>query len=156
MVIVVAAGLFFLFNNQNAKNSNQKTTKQSPAYTVDYDSKSYASIAKSAIESYATQDISESQASRYARLKPFFSPDSPVLNRDIEIRSTNSAVKTTAKVTSIRYSAEDSDINPVLVVDADVTSISGNDKSTSQQSYLLTLTSTTNGSYLAKDIEVIE
>jgi len=153
---IVAISVWFFISQQNNVKTEDNTSKQSTTYTVDSDSKSYASLAKSAVESYANQNISESIESRNNRLKPYFDPTSPVFSKDIEIRSTNSATKTTATVTSIRYSTEDSDINDVLVVDTKLKSYYGSDSSTGQQRYLVTISSSSTGSYVVYDVEAVE
>jgi flagellar basal body-associated protein FliL len=112
-----------------------------------------AEIAKPAVENYATQDISESLSSRKKRLSNYFSTDSPVYNYSLEIQSTNSAIKTTAKAKSIVLS-EAEGVYPCLIVKTDITNYYGDNKSTSSQTYWITIKKDSDGSFVAEDIGI--
>lgn len=153
IVAIVAGGVIFL-KNQSDKETISKPEDNSSNYYVETGAEDYATIVKPAVESYATQDVSESSTSRNKRMAAYFTTDSPVFSRDIEIRTTNSAIKTTATATSVTFSAGQSPYQ-TLIVKVDVTSYAGSNSSTASQTYWVTIKKNSDGSYSANDIGLL-
>jgi len=153
VIIVIISALYFINQSNTKKPVVTDTSDNNSEYTVESGLEAMAKIVKPAVESYVTQDITESKTARNARLNAYFSPDSPVFNRDIEIRSTNSATKTTASVTSINSSTAEGQY-PMLIVKTDITNYSGDSNNTSSQKYWIIIKKNINGSYIADDIGI--
>lgn len=155
VTIMFVIGILYFVNQSNIKKPIVTDTKNTEAseYVIEKGLEKMAKIVKPAVESYASQDIAESTAARNARLSAYFAPKSPVFNREIEIRSTNSANKTTASVTSINSSNAEGQY-PMLIVKTDLISILGNNKNTTSQKYWITIIKNVDGSYIANDIGI--
>jgi len=155
IIAIIIVSVFYFVNQSNTKKSviTSPPNKNTSKYTVEPGLEAMAKIVKPAVESYTTQDITESKTARNARLSAYFAPDSPVLGRDIEIRSTNSATKTTASVTSINSSNAEGQY-PMLIVNTDVTSYSDDSKTTSSQKYWIIIKKNAGGLYVADDIGI--
>lgn len=157
VVILIIAGVFYFVNQSN----NEKTVINNPEsdvtseYTVEKGLEEMAKVAKPAVENYATQDITESLSARNKRLGAYFAVDSPVLGREIEIRSSNSATKNTAKVVSINSSNAEGQY-PMLIVNTDITNYSGENKTQISQKYWITIKKNADGSYIADNIGLWE
>lgn len=155
VIIVITAVFVFYFNQQTTTKTVAKPKDDSSNYYIEKGAEPYAKIIKPAVESYLNQDISESIASRNKRLVAYFSSDSPILSRDIEIRSDNSTIRTTASVTSVSF-PDGGQSSPTLIIKADVTNYVGTNKSSSSKSYWATLKQNSDGSYVVYDVGKME
>lgn len=155
IVIVIAIGCFVYFKNQSDTKTATKPIDSSSNYYVEKGAENHAKIVKPAVESYANQDVSEPLTSRNKRLAAYFADDSPVYNRDIEIRSTNSAIKTKARVTSVAFPNGEG-LYQTLIVKADVTSYAGANNITVSQTYWVTIKKGSNGALIVNDIGMFE
>lgn len=156
VVVLVIVGFFYLINHSNvAVNKTPAKKVNASGYTVQKGAETLAKIAAPAVEAYANKDVSESTQSRNERLKKYFALDSPVFNGELDIRTTNSAIKTTAKAKSVVFSEGEGDY-PNLIVTVDLTVYSGNTKNTSPQKYWVTIKKDSSGNNVAFDIGMVE
>jgi len=156
IIIITAVSILFFVNQSNTKKPviTDNPTNNSEN-VVDKNLVEISKVIKPAVENYLTQDIAESSTARNIRLQPYFTSDSPVINREIEIRTTNTGTKSTAKVTAINYSDGEGDY-PFLIVKTDITNYSGINKSTTSQTYWISLRQNPDGSYIAYDVGTME
>jgi hypothetical protein len=157
-VITIGVVVFIVISNKNngstdnGTNGNQNTVK----YEDNSNKKinDMEKVAVLAVNAYAAQDISESATSRRERLSKYFSTDSPVYDYGLDISADNSAVKTSAKVLSIKPSDTSEGTYPSYIANTQITSYSGENKSVTNQSYWVTVKQNPDGSYLAYDAGV--
>lgn len=136
IIIVSVCAVFYIFqqNSKKSVESDSGNVSIKIAKGAEKDTK----IIQPAVEAYLSQNVSETIASRSKRLSAYFTSDSPVLSRDIEIRSINSAVKTKGSLTSVSFIAGESQL-PTLIVKADVTSYAGSNSNTVSQTYWVSM-----------------
>lgn len=149
LVIIIGCVAYYIFQ-QNSKQPVDSNAGNKSIY-IEKGAEKYAKIAKPAVESYATQDVSEPLTSRSKRLTENFTSDSPIFSRDIEIRSNNSAIKTKAKVTSVSFPTGEGQYQ-TIIVKADITSYAGSNGNTVSQTYWVTMKDSSNGLLKAYDI----
>ena len=156
IIIITAVSILFFVNQSNTKKPviTDNPTNNSEN-VVDKNLVEISKVIKPAVENYLTQDIAESSTDRNIRLQPYFTSDSPVINREIEIRTTNTATKTIAKVTAVNYSDGEGEY-PFLIVKTDITNYSGINKSTASQTYWISLRQNPDGSYITYDVGIME
>lgn len=156
ILILLIIGAVFFVNQFETKKQDASIDKSAQSdYYIEEGAESMAKIAIPAVETYANQDITEPTKSRNNRLKAHFATDSPVFNREVEIRSTNSATKTTAKVISVIFSEGEGDY-PNLIVEASLTNYFGENSSTTLQKYWITIKKDSDGAFIANDIGMFE
>ena len=156
VVIIIIVGILYFVNQSNTKKSVvTDTTDNNSEYVVEPGLEEMAKIVKPAVESYATQDITESKTARNARLNTYFASGSPVYDLDIDIRSTNTATKTTAKVVSIKssnFAGEDMQ----LLVKANVVYHLNDSTRSTTQTYWITLIQNNSGVYMPYAIGLLQ
>ena len=103
-LLLVAVVLVFIQTQKEQDNS----TITSDHYYVEKGLESYAKIIKPAVESFLTQDKSESSSSRTKRLEKYFYSDSPVYGYNFQTLSPL-AKKSTAKLTAVYSPDSESD-----------------------------------------------
>jgi len=156
-LIIIAIGVIYFINQSNLKKTVIDTNLTSSSdYYVEKGIEDLAIVAKSAVESYATQDIAESLADRNKRLGAYFTSDSPVYEYALDIKTIGSTASTTrriAKVISITRSASEGKY-PMLIVQTEITNYANNNKNTSSQSYWIIVQKNPDESYVANDIGI--
>lgn len=153
VIVIVIVGVFYFVNQSNTERPAVTNPKNNTAseYSVEKGLENLARIVKPAVENYLAQDITESSTARNNRLSAYFSPDSPVFNRDIEIRSTNTATKTTARVVSIK-SSDVAGEDLQLIVKTKMTYYSNTNSSLATQTYWVSLLQNGSGIYAPYEI----
>lgn len=156
VVVLAIAGVLYLVNFSGINGSNDsKNGANTSQYTVQKGDEILAKIAAPAVEAYANQDVSEPTQSRNERLKKYFSSDSPVFNGYLDIRTNNSATKTTAKIKSV-VSSNGEGYFPTLVVRVDLTIYSGDTKNTVIQKYWVTIKKDAGGNFIAFEVGLMD
>ena len=148
IAVLSAFGIFYLVNNSN--NGSDKSTLTEGQYYVQKGIENFAKIAKPAVENFLNQDKSESVDSRSARLKKYFTSDSPVYGYGLA-NLAPSYHKTTAKLTSVVVCEGDEGVCLKVMVTLSIFSDEGN--YSIPQTYTLTLTDSGNGVYKPVDME---
>lgn len=156
VAIVVIVGIIFFVNQSNTdKPVVTDSADNNSEYIVEKGLEEMSKIVKPAVESYATQDITESKTARNARLSAYFAPGSPVYDLEIDIRSSNTATKTTAKVVSIKTSNIAGEDMQLLVKTNIVYHSNDNSRSTTQ-TYWVTLIPDNSGVYIPYAIGLLQ
>jgi hypothetical protein len=151
VIMAVISGVIYFVNQSNNNKDNVTSQNNNSEYSVEKGLENLAIIAKPAVENYLAQDITESSTSRNSRLGAYFATNSPVYSRDIEIKSTNSTTKTTAKVMSI----ESSDVageDLQLIAKTEITYYSNNSSRQAIQTYWISLIQNSSGVYIPYEI----
>ena len=154
-VLAVIIGAFIIIRLFTTNGATQKSNSSS--LYVEKGLEKMADIAKLAVENYATQNISESASARQARLSAYFTSDSPAYGRELEIQSSNNAIKTSAQAESITSYAASEGALPFLIVKTKIkcyfnsTVDPSSQIQTSEQKYWVTIAKTSDGTYKAVD-----
>jgi hypothetical protein len=151
VIVLLSLGWFYFYNTKDS-NGPGATITNKISYSVEKGTEAMARVAIPAVEEYANQDIAEPFMSRKERLGKYFSPNSSVYERELDIRAENSIIKTQAKVTSISFSKTAEGNYPCLIVKTELTSYFGDKHSAAKQNYWVTIEKGDNGEYLVNDI----
>lgn len=115
--IIVMLTIIVLVSNFITNQANKSGSLAIPADHYYYSAKGtekYSEIARQAVESFASQDISESATSRHTRLEKYFLSDSPVYAHE-QLNIDSSIKKSVAVVTSVTGPDFEGD-DPILTV----------------------------------------
>lgn len=151
-LIVILAFVIFLISNSINKNSDDTRPKiETQNIEIEVGLEELKNISISAIESYASQNIKETNNERAVRLKKLFIKNSAVYDKKPE--SINDTVyKTSAKVKKIEHLVDSSEgVQKILIVHVILTCYYSGGTYEIDKAYWLSLAEQEDGSYIPFD-----